>query len=136
MIPVYSHRYLPAEPCEAGNPVFSIYQTDIIHYGYDLADYFAREFRVDAAVAPERYIWTPPWAAAEPRPIRFWDDVMNGTWHDPATEPSAPPVEMYTPQRIAEFLLSNAVTMEDYAEARREVEGLGIDPDTVDHVRP
>jgi hypothetical protein len=136
MIPVYSHRYLPAEPCEAGNPVLSIYQTDIIHYGYDLADYFAREFRVDAAVAPERYIWTPPWAATEPRPIRFWDDVMNGTWHDPATEPSAPPVEMYAPQRIAEFLLSNAVTMEDYAEARREVEGLGIDPDTVDHVRP
>ncbi len=31
LIPVFSHRYLPAEPNEAGNPVFSVYQTDIIY---------------------------------------------------------------------------------------------------------
>jgi hypothetical protein len=44
LIPVYSHRYLPAEPCEAGNPVLSVYQTDIIYYGADLTDYVKCEF--------------------------------------------------------------------------------------------
>ena len=29
---------------EHGNPVFSVYQMDIIYYGYDLATYFASEF--------------------------------------------------------------------------------------------
>ena len=31
--PIYSHRYIPAEPHENGNPVYSVYQTDIIYYG-------------------------------------------------------------------------------------------------------
>lgn len=44
IIPIYSHRYIPSEPNTVGNPVFSVYQTDIIYYGYDLATYFAHEF--------------------------------------------------------------------------------------------
>jgi hypothetical protein len=44
LIPVHSHRYLLAEPCQAGNPVFSIVQTDIIVYGADLRGYFLDEF--------------------------------------------------------------------------------------------
>ena len=44
LIPIYSHRYIPTKPCLSGNPVFSVYQTDIIYYGYDLAQYFAHEF--------------------------------------------------------------------------------------------
>jgi hypothetical protein len=44
MIPVIGHRYLLAEPCQSGNPVFSIYQSDIIEYGPDLRTYFLREF--------------------------------------------------------------------------------------------
>lgn len=43
------------------------------------------------------------------------------------------PVEIYTDERKAEFLLSNAVDEQDYA---REVRKLGIDPDTVPHRRP
>lgn len=39
MIPIYAHRYLPAGRGTYGNPVLSIYQTDIIFYGTDLADY-------------------------------------------------------------------------------------------------
>jgi len=31
LIPIRGHRYLPAEPAEPGNPVFSVYQTDIIY---------------------------------------------------------------------------------------------------------
>jgi hypothetical protein len=44
MIPVFGHRYLLAEPCQSGNPIFSIYQSDIIVYGPDLRTYFLREF--------------------------------------------------------------------------------------------
>ena len=44
--------------------------------------------------------------------------------------------ERYTPLRRAEFLLNNAATEAEYAVARREVQALGIDPDTVPHVLP
>lgn len=44
LIPVFGHRYLLAEPCQAGNPVLSIYQSDIIIYGVDLHDYFLTDF--------------------------------------------------------------------------------------------
>ena len=44
MVPVYSHRYLPAGRGSHGYPVLSMYQTDIIVYGIDLADYVAHEF--------------------------------------------------------------------------------------------
>lgn len=44
LIPILGHRYLLAEPCEAGNPVLSIYQSDIILYGITLYDYFLAEF--------------------------------------------------------------------------------------------
>src|SRR5262249_52042213 len=33
LIPVYAQRYLPGEPSDAGNPIFSVHQTDIIIYG-------------------------------------------------------------------------------------------------------
>jgi len=46
------------------------------------------------------------------------------------------PVEKYTPVRKAEFLLSNATTTADYRKARKEVQKLGIDPDSVTHQRP
>ncbi|MCI0491164.1 MAG: SMI1/KNR4 family protein [Blastocatellia bacterium] len=45
LIPIYIHRYIPDRPNEVGNPVFSVYQTDIIYYGSDLADYLENEFR-------------------------------------------------------------------------------------------
>jgi AbrB family looped-hinge helix DNA binding protein len=46
------------------------------------------------------------------------------------------PVERYTPERKAEFLLSNAVDADDYRRARKEVRKLGLDPDSIRHVRP
>lgn len=45
-------------------------------------------------------------------------------------------VEVYTPERRAEFLLSNAVDAEDYARAVREVRKMGLDPDEIPHRRP
>jgi AbrB family looped-hinge helix DNA binding protein len=46
------------------------------------------------------------------------------------------PVERYTPERKAEFLLSNAIDQADYRKARKEVRKLGLDPDTISHRRP
>jgi len=45
-------------------------------------------------------------------------------------------LEMYSPERKAEFLLSNAVDDEDYARAVKEVRKLGLDPDAVSHAQP
>jgi hypothetical protein len=44
--------------------------------------------------------------------------------------------ERYTPRRLAQFLLQNAVDAADYAAARREVKKLGLDPDRIPHDRP
>jgi AbrB family looped-hinge helix DNA binding protein len=46
------------------------------------------------------------------------------------------PVERYTPERRAEFLLSNAVDAADYRKARKEVRKLGLNPDSILHRRP
>ena len=45
------------------------------------------------------------------------------------------PVERYTPERKAEFLLSNAIGEADYRKARKEVRKLGLDPDSIPHRR-
>ena len=46
------------------------------------------------------------------------------------------PVERYTPERKAEFLLANAVDLADYRKARKEVRKLGLDPDLIPHHKP
>jgi AbrB family looped-hinge helix DNA binding protein len=46
------------------------------------------------------------------------------------------PVERYSPERKAEFLLSNAIDEADYRKARKEVRKLGLDPDSIPHRRP
>lgn len=45
-------------------------------------------------------------------------------------------VETYTPQRKAEFLLSNATDEEQYAWAVAEVAKLGLDPAEIPHRHP
>ena len=65
LVPLVSHRYIPGEPNEAGNPVFSIYQSDVICYGADIGDYFEREFgNKRSAVGPTKR-------------IRFWSDLVE-----------------------------------------------------------
>jgi hypothetical protein len=66
MIPVFSHRYLPAGRGPWGHPVLSIYQTDIIVYGTDLADYINQEFG-QRFISPD---WTPP------PMVPFWSDFL------------------------------------------------------------
>lgn len=45
-------------------------------------------------------------------------------------------MEIYTPERKAEFLLSSAIGLEDYRAAVKEVRKMGLDPDKIDHYRP
>ncbi|GAA1658018.1 hypothetical protein ACFQY4_17410 [Catellatospora bangladeshensis] len=66
MVPVYGHRYLPAGRGESGHPVLSMWQTDIIYYGFNLADYIDREFDRDCDEDPR-----------EPRAtVDFWRDLV------------------------------------------------------------
>jgi AbrB family looped-hinge helix DNA binding protein len=46
------------------------------------------------------------------------------------------PIEIYTPERKAEFLLGSAMTAADYAWAQAEVRRLGLDPGTIPHQQP
>ena len=48
----------------------------------------------------------------------------------------AVPVEVYTPRRKAEFLLSNAIDADDYAWAVEEVRRMGLDSKAVPHRKP
>ena len=66
LIPLFGHRYLPQTPGEAGNPVFSVHQSDVIIYGADLADWIARE----------RDGWSER-TPAQPKEIRFWSDAVR-----------------------------------------------------------
>lgn len=60
LIPLIAHRYIPEEPHEAGNPVFSVMQSDVIYYGANLTEYFANEFGGTHQVGPVRRI--PFWS--------------------------------------------------------------------------
>ena len=46
------------------------------------------------------------------------------------------PIEVYTPERKAQFLLSNAIDADDYADAAAEVRRMGLDPKTIPHYKP
>jgi hypothetical protein len=67
LVPVYSHRYIPCEPLRAGNPIFSVYQTDVIIYGVDLASYFEHEFNAGNGLTINDV----------GRPIRFWTELVR-----------------------------------------------------------
>lgn len=46
------------------------------------------------------------------------------------------PVEIYSRERRAEFLLNNAVDEDDYRNAVAEVQKLGLDPENIPHHPP
>jgi AbrB family looped-hinge helix DNA binding protein len=45
-------------------------------------------------------------------------------------------LEVYSPERRAEFLLSNAVDARDYERATKLVRRMGLDPDAILHRKP
>lgn len=46
------------------------------------------------------------------------------------------PIELYSPERKAEFLLSNAIDADDYRRATALVREMGLDPAKITHRRP
>jgi len=67
LIPIYSHRYIPSEPNEAMNPIFSVHQMDIIYYGTDLFNYFVSEFALENTNQRSK-------TQDDIKPIRFWGE--------------------------------------------------------------
>jgi len=70
LIPIFSHRYISGDPNENDNPVYSVYQTDIIYYGYNLATYLSHQFNFklsDNFQIPD----------APKTTIKFWSDIAS-----------------------------------------------------------
>ncbi len=71
LFPMYGHRAVPltaavGELSSDGNPVFSVYGSDVISYGDDLAAWMHREFEVPLPMWP-----------AEQRVFPFWSELIE-----------------------------------------------------------
>jgi hypothetical protein len=64
LIPIIGHRFIPAEPAQSGNPVFSMFGFDTIYYGADLREYFSNELSGTYQIGPVRR-------------IPFWSDLVE-----------------------------------------------------------
>ena len=53
LVSIMGHRAIPNDPLVAGNPVFSVWQTDIVLYGANLIDYLANELRRRYEISPD-----------------------------------------------------------------------------------
>jgi hypothetical protein len=73
LIPIYAHRGIPNEPLEAGNPVFSVWQMDIIVYGNNLERYLHNEFA--GRPVPPSFDTSKLSSDGPLREIRFWKDA-------------------------------------------------------------
>jgi hypothetical protein len=66
LIPLASIRYIPEEPHESGNPVFSVMASDIVYYGANLTDWLERE---------RGSFQLRPWLTI--KEIRFWGQAVR-----------------------------------------------------------
>lgn len=69
LAPLYGHRYLPAGRGSFGHLVLSVWQTDIICYGADLADYLGHEFGVPGKGRSDA-------ASSARATVEFWRDFL------------------------------------------------------------
>ncbi|MGR6998798.1 hypothetical protein ACU686_12825 [Yinghuangia aomiensis] len=91
LVPVYSHRYLPGAAGTWGHLVLSVYQTDIIYYGNDLADYIHREFTGRPSPGPDAHAT-----------VAFWSYIVEGGTERAPTTPHDPYAT--TAQEAVEYL--------------------------------
>jgi hypothetical protein len=70
LIPIQGHRYLPCRPLESGNPVLSVYQSDIICYGLNLEDYFQNEYSFHFGRSGYQL-------SKEPKSTEFWSSFIG-----------------------------------------------------------
>lgn len=76
LVPVYCHRYLPSGRGTHGHPVLSVWQSDTIFCGVDLADYVTREF---SDGCPQTWV---EHSAIAVDLVPFWGD-LPGTFRGP-----------------------------------------------------
>jgi hypothetical protein len=77
LVPVYAHRYLPSGRGTQGHPVLSVWQSDTIFYGIDLADYVTRDFSDAHRGTPVDH------SAISADLVPFWADLpgaVRGPW--------------------------------------------------------
>lgn len=68
LIPVFGHRFMTTHEGAEPRAVLSVWQAvDSIFCGYDLADYFAREF----------HIGRPDWAQSHAPSVPVWEDLFD-----------------------------------------------------------
>ena len=69
LIPLYGHRYLPPGPLASPSPVFSVVQSDVTYFGFDLVEWVQREF-----------FGVPLPTGREPRPsVPHWTQLAEGS---------------------------------------------------------
>ena len=124
-----TERYLLNELDPAARDEFEEHFFDCKDCAFDVqaGALFVEQSKVVLAEKPEPVAAALP-ATASVRPKPGWL-----AWFRPAV---VVPVERYTAERKAEFLLSTATTEKDYRRARKEVKRLGLDPDVVPHRQP
>ncbi|MEV0795357.1 hypothetical protein [Kribbella sp. NPDC050459] len=71
LVPVYSHRYLPAGRGTSGHPVLSMHQADIIFYGVNLLDYVYQEFSAGPGLDRSEPEWQPQ------ATVPFWREFLE-----------------------------------------------------------
>jgi hypothetical protein len=72
LVPVFGHRYLAGPGDRAGNPVLSIYGSDVIVYAPGLRAYLPSELGLSPPSTPGYE------SAGTEEPIPFWQDVIDG----------------------------------------------------------
>jgi hypothetical protein len=71
LVPLHAYRFISSMPELPGNPVLSVYGTDVICIARDLPDYFRREFHDGYAGQPPR----------NGRQIVFWSLLIESRGH-------------------------------------------------------
>jgi len=62
LLPLYGHRYLPPGPLPSPTPVFSVVQSDVTYFGFDLVEWVQREFfGVPLPTGRDLRPSVPPW---------------------------------------------------------------------------
>lgn len=75
LLQLYSHRFAVCEPALPDTPVVSIYSSDWIYYGWNLASYLEHEF-----LGLDIYK-VQPWPPHQP--IGQWQEVLDDGWPVP-----------------------------------------------------
>ena len=77
LVPIFGHRFLLTEPCKVGNPILSIYQSDMIIYADNLHSYFLAEFGSLVGVGEAISYQPVPQRRATYQTIPFWGEFLS-----------------------------------------------------------